>query len=220
MAAGKSYEERKAAWAEKMRARGVRALDRPAGDRLPPGQRRVEDFPVLDLGIHPEVDEDEWRLEVVGRVEQELALTWAEWQRLPRVDSVSDFHCVTTWSRFDLRWGGVRFRELLDRVRPTAEAAFAFFTCYDGYTTGLALDELLGDDVLLADRLDGDPLPLRHGGRLRVVVPHLYAWKAAKFIRRIELTDREMPGYWERRGYSQTADPWTEDRFSRTDPDA
>lgn len=211
--AERSYEERKAAWAEKMKARGAVRRDEALEDRLPPGQRRVEDFPVLDLGIHPEVPEGDWRLEVNGLVDAPATFTWEQWRELPHVESVSDFHCVTTWSRFDVRWGGVRFSELLDRVRPSSGASFAFFTCYDGYTTGLALDELFGPDVLLADQLEGEALPRRHGGPLRAVVPHLYAWKAAKFLRRIEIADAVRAGYWERRGYSQTADPWTEDRF-------
>ncbi len=210
----KSYLERKEAWAAKMRARGGGARSERAGGRLPPGQHEVGDLPVLDLGIHPEVSRDGWRLRVGGLVEEELALDWAGLEALPQAEGVSDFHCVTTWSRYDCRWGGVPMAELLDRVRPLAEARFAFFTSYDGYTTNLPVGALFAEGVFLATALDGEPLPVRYGGPARVVVPQLYAWKSAKFIKEIEFRAEDEPGYWEKRGYSNTADPWLEGRFS------
>jgi DMSO/TMAO reductase YedYZ molybdopterin-dependent catalytic subunit len=213
----KRLTERKEAWAERMRGRGVPDGVPRSSDRLPPGQHLVEELPVLDLGVHPEVPLEEWRLVVDGEVEEPAVYDWPAFQALPRVESASDFHCVTTWSRFGCVWGGVRLVEVLGRVRPRANARFALFTSYDGYTTNLPLSDLSGGDALLADRLGGGPLPLAHGGPVRVVVPQRYAWKSAKFVRRIELRRHDEPGYWERRGYSNSADPWTEDRFARAE---
>ena len=200
-----------------MTARGKVTAETPRStDRLPPGQKLAEGFPVLDLGIHPEVPEDEWSLTIGGDIEHPLTLDRATFTELPHTESVSDFHCVTTWSTYDLEWGGVRFSEIVDRVLPHEDAAFVFLTGYDGYSTNLALGDLLGENILLADTLNGKPLPLKHGGPLRLVVPHLYAWKAAKFLRTITFQKEDTPGYWEKRGYSPTADPWTNDRFLKS----
>ena len=197
-----------------MVAKGGAARTERAEGRLPPGQHTVEKLPVLDLGIHPEISKEEWCLGIGGAVEEKLQLDWAALQALPQAEDVSDFHCVTTWSRYDCRWGGVPMGEILDRVRPTDVAKFAFFTSYDGYTTNLPLDALFAPGVFLATSLDGEPLPLRYGGPLRVVIPQLFAWKSAKFIKRIDFREEDELGYWEKRGYSNTADPWLEERFS------
>ncbi len=210
----KDYIERKERWAAKMRERREVWSEARSAERLPPGQHLTEGFPVLDLGIRPRVPLDEWRLEVSGEVEEPLTLDWAGLKALPFTEDVSDFHCVTTWSKYDCRWGGARFSELVDRVRPTGEARFVFFTSYDGYTTNTPLEPLLDDDVLLAWRFGGKPLTLEHGGPVRMVVPKLYAWKSAKFVRKIEFRAEDEPGFWEKRGYSNSADPWTNDRFS------
>lgn len=181
--------------------------------RLPPGQHWAkEKFPVLDLGIHPEIAPEEWSLEISGLVENSWTLSWDEFHDLPQVEDVSDFHCVTTWSVSEARWGGVPFSVILDRVKPMAEARFVFYTCHDGYTTNTPLAPLKDDDVLLANRLNGEALPVKHGGPVRVVIPKLYAWKSAKFIKHIEFRAEDEPGYWEKRGYSDTADPWKEER--------
>ena len=194
----------------------TKPIDHP---RLPPGQHLAkEKFPVLDLGIHPRISNDDWRLEIGGLAGQPLTLTWADFQALPRVEDVSDFHCVTTWTVLDAKWGGVPMAELLSRCAPKKEARFAFFTSYDGYTTNVPLDALRQPGVLLADRLNGQPLPLKHGAPVRVVIPQLYAWKSAKFIKTIELRAHDEPGYWEKRGYSDNADPWKEERY-RVDRD-
>jgi DMSO/TMAO reductase YedYZ molybdopterin-dependent catalytic subunit len=206
----------KARLLEKFKARGASgaAPAQAAGRaRLPPGQHEVRTFPVLDLGIHPRFDPATWRLEVSGAVEQPFALTWAEFRVLPRVTQVADFHCVTTWSQYDLRWGGVAFRTILERARPTAQAAFLLQECADGYSTNLPLAELMGAEILLADELDGKPLPVEHGGPMRLLVPHLYGWKSAKFLTALRFQQRDTPGFWEVRGYHDVGDPWRQERF-------
>jgi DMSO/TMAO reductase YedYZ molybdopterin-dependent catalytic subunit len=182
--------------------------------RLPPGQRRVDDFPVLDLGVHPDLAPDQWQLKIHGLVAQPRTLNWEQFLALPQVRAVSDFHCVTTWSRFDLEWEGVAFITLAELVQPRPEAIHVFFKSYDGYSTNNPLAACLDDDVLVAHKLFGQPLPKKHGGPARVIVPKRYAWKGAKWVREILFLDREILGYWEVRGYSNTADPWTEDRFA------
>ena len=190
-------------------------MSEPAkSDRLPPGQHAAKDkFPVLDLGIRPEIPKEEWRLTIEGAIEQPLELDWEAFAALPRVETVCDFHCVTTWSVLDASWGGVPFPELLARVRPLPEARFVLFTSYDGYSTNVPLEALRSEQALLADRMAGEPLPVRYGGPVRVVIPELYAWKSAKFVKTITFLVEDSPGYWEKRGYSDTADPWKEERF-------
>jgi DMSO/TMAO reductase YedYZ molybdopterin-dependent catalytic subunit len=213
MGVSKSYTERKEAWAAKMRARGARALAVRSRDRLPPGQHVVQQLPVLDLGVHPQIPRESWKLEIDGLVENPITLDWPALLALPQNECVSDFHCVTTWSRYDCRWLGVSFGTLLDLVRPSEEARFAFFTAYDSYTTNTPIEPLTDPDALLAHTLDGVPLSVEHGGPLRAILPQLYAWKGAKWISRIEFRASDCPGYWEQRGYSNTADPWSNDRF-------
>ena len=133
---------------------------------------------------------------------------------LPQVEDVSDFHCVTTWSQFDMKFTGVAFFTLADLVQPKSTATHVFFKSYDGYSTNNPLAACLDDDVLVAHKFAGQPLTLEHGGPARVILPKRYAWKGAKFIREIVFLDRDILGFWELRGYSNTADPWTEDRFS------
>ena len=207
-----SIVERKERFARKMAGK-----PRPAfrsHDRLPPGQHLTTGFPVLDLGIKPEVTVDDWRLDVGGLVEKPRIFMWDEFNALPQFEDVSDFHCVTTWSKFDVRWGGVGFFTLAEAVKPKSQARRVLFTSYDDYTTNVRIEDVLDDDVLIATRYDGQPLPLEHGGPARIIIPKLYAWKSAKFIRSIVFSAQDKPGFWEVRGYSNTADPWTEDRFS------
>jgi len=206
-------------WAAKMKARqsqeGQPVPSAPASpDRLPPGQRLTEGFPVLDLGIQPRIDLPRWRLTLDGLVEQPVALDWAAFNALPQAEDVSDFHCVTTWSKYDCRWGGVPFTTLVDLVRPLPEVRFVFFTSSDGYSTNVPMERLLDDDVLIATRFEGEPISREHGGPARVIVPKLYAWKGAKFVKGIEFLAEDRLGFWELRGYSNTADPWKEERFS------
>ncbi len=213
------WADRKERWAEKMRARGIGQGRPRSADRLPPGQHEVAKLPVLDLGIHPQVSLREWRLELTGAVEAPLSLTWEDLLAMPQTEDTSDFHCVTTWSKYDCRWGGVALAGVLEKVRPHPGAQFVFFTCYDGYTTNVRTAHLLDQGALLAHRLDGAALPLVHGGPVRVVLPKLYAWKSPKFVREIAFRETDEPGFWEKRGYSTTADPWADDRFSKDDED-
>lgn len=208
------YIAAKEKWAEKQKARGVTARATPSRDRLPPGQKLTTGFPVLDLGIQPKIPLADWRLKLDGLVEAPGALTWEELKALPQVQDVSDFHCVTTWSKYDCRWGGVAFTTLYERVRPKPEARFVYFTSYDGYSTNVALEQCLDDDVLIATSFDGEPVSREHGGPARVIIPKLYAWKGAKFVSGITFLAEDKLGFWEVRGYSNTADPWTEDRYA------
>lgn len=182
--------------------------------RLPPGQVKTEKWPVLHYGSVPNVDLATWSLQVDGRVEQPLRWTWDEFKSLPRVQVFSDIHCVTRWSRYDNLWAGVAIREVLRLARPTAAATHVVVHAEQGFTTNLPLKELDQDDVLLADTHDGQPLTPEHGWPLRLVVPRRYFWKSAKWITRIELVDRDAPGFWERNGYHNEADPWREERYS------
>jgi len=183
--------------------------------RLPPGQHTTIGWPRLDLGIVPRFDPKLWALRVDGEVETPTTFTWEQFLTLPKVELTADFHCVTAWSRLDNRWEGVSFRKIVDLVHPKPTAKYVVFTCGDaGYTTNLPLDVLMDDDVLLAYRHDGKPLALEHGGPMRLVVPKRYGWKSAKWLRQVTFVERDEPGYWEVRGYSNTADPWKDDRYS------
>jgi DMSO/TMAO reductase YedYZ molybdopterin-dependent catalytic subunit len=174
----------------------------------------VTNWPVLDLGDHPHVPFSNWTLEVGGLVENPFTVTWDEFLGLPQVEDVSDFHCVTTWSQYDMRFQGVAFFTLADLVQPKPEAAHVYFKSYDGYSTNNPLDACMDDDVLIAHSWNGKPLTKEHGGPARVILPKRYAWKGAKFIRDIQFIDRDILGFWEVRGYSNTADPWKEERYA------
>lgn len=187
---------------------------RPRGDRLPPGQHLTKGWPVLDLGIHPEIRLEEWTLSIGGLVERPVTWTWDTFLAQPHIQSVSDFHCVTTWSTFDNQWEGVAFRHLLSVVRPRPEARYVHFTSYDDYSTNLPLEACDDDDVLLARTLNGGALSREHGGPVRVIVPKRYAWKGAKWVKDITFLEHDRKGYWEVRGYSNTALPWQEDRYA------
>jgi DMSO/TMAO reductase YedYZ molybdopterin-dependent catalytic subunit len=181
--------------------------------RVPPGQNEFDELPVLDLGTHPEIPLDRWRLVVDGAVSRPLELRWDDLLALPQVEDVSDFHCVTGWSLLDLRWAGVRLAALLALARPRDDASHLVVHGHDGYSANLPLEEALKDDVLVAHRLQGAPLPKEHGGPARLVVPQLWAWKGAKWLSRVEVLPHDRRGYWELRGYSNTAHPWRDDRM-------
>jgi DMSO/TMAO reductase YedYZ molybdopterin-dependent catalytic subunit len=183
-------------------------------DRLPPGQHQVRDWPVLDLGVQPKIDTADWELRVFGAVQEQLTWDWPAFNALPQRREVTDIHCVTTWSRFDNQWDGVVTRDVLAIVQPKPEARFVVLHSYDGYTTNLPLDDFAAEDAILAHSWQGQPLPVEHGGPVRLVVPHLYFWKSAKWLHRIELITEDRPGYWEERGYHDRGDPWSEQRYS------
>ncbi|PZM16206.1 sulfite oxidase-like oxidoreductase [Rhizobium tubonense] len=189
-------------------------ISRPETERLPPGQHLVKNWPVLDLGQQPQISEDSWKLEVRGLVETPLALTWSAFQALEQCSRLSDIHCVTTWSRYDNRWEGVSTRDLLDMVMPKSEANYVMLTSYDGYTTNLPLSDFAVEDAILATAWEGQPLTRDHGGPMRLVVPHLYFWKSAKWLNRIELISADKAGFWEKNGYHMYGDPWREQRYS------
>ena len=203
------------------RPMGTGPVNRHGMPKLPVGQREVKNWPVLDLGDLPKIDRDAWRLVVSGRVEKPLVLTWDEFMDLPQVEEVSDFHCVTTWSRMDNHWRGVRFRTIAELAVPKEDARFVLVTGYDKapgtdvpYTTNLPLARAIEPDVLLVHTWEGKPLPIEHGGPCRMITPRVYAWKGAKWIHEIEFLDVDRPGFWEVRGYSNTAEPWLDDRYS------
>jgi DMSO/TMAO reductase YedYZ molybdopterin-dependent catalytic subunit len=189
--------------------------------RLPVGQHEVKNWPVLDLGEQPDVALDKWKLEIAGLVENPVTLTWHQFLELPQAEDVSDFHCVTSWSRYDNHWRGVRFKTIAELVVPKDEAQFVLCTGYDfmpgsfiPYTVNLPLARAVEDDVLLVHTWEGRPLPREHGGPCRIITPKLYAWKGAKWIRKIEFLAEDDKGFWEVRGYSNTAEPWFNDRYS------
>jgi DMSO/TMAO reductase YedYZ molybdopterin-dependent catalytic subunit len=184
------------------------------GKRLPPGQSLITNFPVLSYGPTPRFNPAKWDFRVIGLVEKQLRFSWAELRELTASSQVSDFHCVTTWSRYDNRWEGVKVTELMKLVKLKPAARYVFVHCDGGYTTNLPLAEFLDDDVLLAYRHDGKDLEPDHGWPLRLVVPKLYGWKSAKWVRAIEFCANERRGFWEVRGYHNHGEPWSEERYS------
>lgn len=187
---------------------------RPETERLPPGQHLVKNWPVLDLGQQPVIRHENWRLDIKGAVENPVSLDWTAFEGLPESSKLSDIHCVTTWSRYDNHWSGVSTHDLLDLVMPEPEAGFVLLTSYDGYTTNLPLADFASPDAILATHWEGLPITAEHGGPMRLVVPHLYFWKSAKWLNRIEFIKADMAGFWERNGYHMRGDPWREERYS------
>lgn len=202
----------KQAWARAGRLLTGKVGD-PATDRLPPGQRLVENWPVLDLGIQPDVPRADWRLTIDGSVENPVTWDWDALMAQPQVEDVSDIHCVTQWSRYDNRWSGVSTRHVVDLVRPRPETTDVILHSYDGYTTNVTLAAFTEEDCLVAHSHDGTPLTREHGGPARLVIPRYYFWKSAKWVKRIEFAAADRPGFWEVRGYHNVGDPWTEQRY-------
>lgn len=182
--------------------------------KLPPGQREVPNWPVLDLGIQPDIPWNRWQIEIKGEVQNPLVINWKQFLNLPQVMDHSDFHCVTTWSRMDNQWEGVQFKTFaqLAQIKPTAH--FVYFTGYDGYSTNLKLAEAMDEDVLLVHKWNNLPLPKEHGGPVRMITPRKYAWKGSKWIKEIIFLTDEKLGFWELRGYSNSAEPWDDDRYA------
>jgi DMSO/TMAO reductase YedYZ molybdopterin-dependent catalytic subunit len=185
-----------------------------SGGRIPPGQILTDKFPVLTYGPIPAFDSATWDFRLVGLLREERRWTYAEFRALPQSRVVADFHCVTTWSHLDNAWEGVRTLDLIKLVEPMREARHVIIHCDGGYTTNLTIADFLADDVILAHRRNGADLEPGNGFPLRLVVPRLYAWKSAKWVRMIEFSAEDRPGFWEMRGYHNDADPWKEQRFA------
>jgi DMSO/TMAO reductase YedYZ molybdopterin-dependent catalytic subunit len=181
--------------------------------RLPPGQYLTEKWPVLHAGSVPSTDLATWTFRVWGQVESPIELSWEEFDALSKTDNVQDIHCVTRWSRFDTRFRGVHWRQLAALVQPKPTARFAVAHAEQGFTANVPLSALEDDLALLATEADGEPLSAEHGWPLRLVIPGKYFWKSAKWLRGIELTSSDQPGFWERYGYHNDADPWQEERY-------
>ncbi len=188
--------------------------NRDGNPKTPPGQQVVESWPVLDLGVQPKIELEDWSLTISGLVKNPKMFSWKEFMAFPQVDDVSDFHCVTTWSRLDNNWRGVRFSDIANYCELLPEVKYVYIKAYDAYSTNLPLEEAMKYDVLLVHRWEGQPLTTEHGGPVRMIAPQLYAWKGAKWIGEIEFRDYDELGYWEQRGYSNTAEPWLNDRYS------
>ena len=210
-------------WHAKMQASASISDPRPMGEgaanrhgmpQVPTGQHVTKSWPVLDLGTKPVVEKAAWRLVIDGAVESPVTLSFDDFMALPQVDDESDFHCVTTWSLLDSKWRGVQFSTLAALVGVKPAATHVMTYAYDGYTTNVSLEEALKDDVLLVHSWNGAPLTREHGGPVRMITPQLYAWKGAKWINRIEFLTKNKLGFWEERGYSNTAYPWRDDRYS------
>jgi DMSO/TMAO reductase YedYZ molybdopterin-dependent catalytic subunit len=183
--------------------------------RLPPGQSLTLKWPVLHYGSVPRFDASKWDFRLWGLVTTPLRLTWEEFGRLPTTKTHSDFHCVTRWSRFDNDWQGVAFKEILRLTQPKPESTHVLVHAEQGFTANVPLADLDRDQVLLATHHDGQPLPADHGYPLRLIVPHLYAWKSVKWVRGLEFLDHDVPGFWEQNGYHMYGDPFKEQRFDR-----
>ncbi len=193
----------------------VRAAGEP---RLPPGQIQTRKWPVLHYGTVPTVDLATWRFEVSGAVEHPFSLTWDELLALPKQETLCDMHCVTRWSRYDNVFSGVGVQSLLARAGVKPEAQYALVHAEQGYTTNVPLDDLDRPANLLALTHDGEPLAPEHGGPVRLLIPHLYLWKSAKWVRGIETLEEDYPGFWEQNGYHMRGEPWAQERFGRPDP--
>jgi DMSO/TMAO reductase YedYZ molybdopterin-dependent catalytic subunit len=196
------------------RPMGTGEINRHGMPKLPAGQTKTVKWPVLDLGFKPDISHQQWKLIVDGEVESPITLNWEDFMSLPQTEDTSDFHCVTTWSRMDVPWVGVRLADIAALVMPKSTATHVLCHGYDQYTTNLSLEEALKEDVLLVHTADHKPLEKDHGGPVRMITPQLYAWKGSKWIKRIEFLSSNKLGFWELRGYSNTAYPWRNDRYS------
>ncbi|MEO6231018.1 MAG: sulfite oxidase-like oxidoreductase [Ferruginibacter sp.] len=213
----------KARFEEKIKSTPSMADGKPMGKGIPNrhgmpvvpiGQTITKKWPVLDLGTQPIIELKDWKLIIDGEVENPLELNWQDFMDLPQTEDTSDFHCVTTWSKLNMNWKGVSIIDLAALAQPNKTATHILCYGYDGYTTNISIEEALKPDVLLVHEVEGKPLPGEHGGPVRMITPQLYAWKGSKWINRIEFLSENKLGFWEERGYSNTAYPWRNDRYS------
>lgn len=195
----------------------IHSRDTRRADRLPPGQMLTRNWPVLHHGTVPRIETAQWSLTIDGAVETPVRLDWETFSRLPRARVHCDIHCVTTWSRLDNVFEGPSTASVMAAVRLLPEARFVLLHAYEGsggaWSTNLSLEDFLGEDCLFALMHDGKPLTPHHGGPVRVVVPRLYFWKSAKWVRRVEVITADRPGFWEENGYHMRGDPWREERY-------
>jgi DMSO/TMAO reductase YedYZ molybdopterin-dependent catalytic subunit len=183
-------------------------------DRVPPGQHLTKGFPVLTYGQTPLVSTENWQFKVWG-LAQPVTFSWSDFMGMPQSNFTADFHCVTTWSKLDVEWTGVKVTDFMQHVKlDSANVVCVMAHCYGGYTTNIPMEDFLREENFFAHRVFGEPLPAEHGGPMRLVVPHLYAWKSAKWINGLEFLDHQELGFWERNGYHSRGEPWAEERYS------
>jgi DMSO/TMAO reductase YedYZ molybdopterin-dependent catalytic subunit len=190
-----------------------RKPDSIESDRVPPGQYLTKGFPIMTYGQTPQIDRSQWQLRVWGLASEKI-FTWADVMSLPQHEFTADFHCVTRWSKLDVKWTGVKVSDFIKSIEIDPAANYLMQHCYGGYTTNIPLVDFLQPENFFAHTLAGETLPLEHGGPLRLVVPHLYAWKSAKWINGLEFIAQDERGFWERNGYHRRGEPWTEERYS------
>ncbi|MFH1647994.1 MAG: sulfite oxidase-like oxidoreductase [Chloroflexota bacterium] len=198
-----------------MEADIIKSPDTARKNRVPPGQKLTEKWPLLHYGTSHKIDAADWKFRIFGLVEKERTLTWDEFQALPREKVFSDIHCVTTWSKLDNLWEGLSTGVIKDLVNIRPEARFVMVHGAGGFTTNLSADDFFQPDVLFALKHDGRDLPPEHGAPVRLIVPRLYFWKSAKWVTGVEFMAEERPGFWESNGYHLRGDPWKEERYSR-----
>lgn len=182
--------------------------------RVPPGQVVTQGYPVLQAGSVPNLSKENWNLKIYGEVENELNFNYEDLLNLNRTIQTNDIHCVTSWSKLDTVWEGIKFSDLMALAKPTEKAHFAVFECEQGFSTNLPLEVVMDDDVMLVFKFGGKDLEVVHGGPVRMLVPKRYFYKSAKWVRAIKITEHDEPGFWEIRGYSNTADPWNQERYA------
>ena len=180
--------------------------------RVPPGQHLAKGFPVLTYGDTPAISKDDWQFKVWGLVENRT-FVWEDFMALPQNSFTADFHCVTTWSKLDVQWRGIKVTDFMAALEVDPAASHVMLHCYGGYTSNLACEEFALDTNFFAHTLFDEPLSSEHGGPMRLVVPHLYAWKSAKWINGVEFLDSQQLGFWERNGYHERGEPWAEERY-------
>ena len=188
-------------------------LNRNRDPRLPPGQHETKNFPVLQYGNVPKIDKATWSLKVGGAVENPVNWTWDHFQTLPMTDMRTDIHCVTSWSKFDTNWWGVRLDDIIERVKPKPTAKVLFARCYDDYSTNVPIEDVKGGQAMVALWYEGSEIERTHGGPARLFVPHLYFWKSAKWLKELEFLDYDDQGFWETKAYHNYGDPWKEQRY-------
>ncbi|MEA5507088.1 sulfite oxidase-like oxidoreductase [Halotia wernerae UHCC 0503] len=182
-------------------------------ERVPPGQHLAKGFPVLTYGETPQIKTEEWEFRVWGSAKSAL-LNWSDFMEMPHHEFTDDFHCVTRWSKLDVKWTGIKVTDFMSLIEVEPQAVHIMEHCYGGYTTNISMEDFVREENFFAFELFGEPLPAEHGGPMRLVVPHLYAWKSAKWINGLEFLNQEELGFWERNGYHRRGEPWAEERYS------